>query len=187
MALDIKDAINVVEHYTGKQKRRSFVFGCRFGGCDKTIRIEKSAFKKCSGFCRTHARANKDTPFVQTFNAIRRAAFRKHLDFTITYEDFLFLTQIGVCHYCGEAKIDWKPFVGHGSVRYNLDRKDNTRGYTTDNVVVCCKDCNMMKRDWLSYEEFKIVSLFLRRWRTGTLEDKQELEYMLSAWNMQIS
>lgn len=39
------------------------------------------------------------------------------------------------CYYCGSA-----PGPVHG-----IDRVDNSRGYAEDNVVTCCKYCNMAK------------------------------------------
>lgn len=36
---------------------------------------------------------------------------------------------------------------------YKLDRIDNNKGYFKENLLVCCKCCNFMKRS-LSYEAF---------------------------------
>ena len=37
------------------------------------------------------------------------------------------------------------------------DRKDSTRGYDFDNIVLACRDCNIMKSDILTYDEMLIV------------------------------
>ena len=43
---------------------------------------------------------------------------------------------------------------GNGDYTYNgIDRVDNTRGYTLDNVVPCCFKCNRAK-DTMTKEEF---------------------------------
>lgn len=58
------------------------------------------------------------------------------------------------CYYCGE-----KPSndIGlHRGIRFiyqGIDRLDNTKGYTPDNVVPCCIVCNKMKKA-LSHDEF---------------------------------
>lgn len=47
------------------------------------------------------------------------------------------------CHYCGAH-----PEISRetGKKRLNgIDRVDNTKGYTKDNCVTCCKMCNRMK------------------------------------------
>lgn len=40
------------------------------------------------------------------------------------------------------------------SYTYNgIDRVDSSKGYEFDNIVTCCGDCNLMKRD-MSYDDF---------------------------------
>ena len=46
------------------------------------------------------------------------------------------------CYYCGTAPIYSK---GYGVYMTGVDRVDNTKGYTDENVVPCCKTCNIMK------------------------------------------
>ena len=75
---------------------------------------------------------------------------------SMTYEEFLTFTSTEACHYCGAA-VEWRN--GHG---YNLDRKDNTLGYSVDNCVVCCGSCNRTKGDRYTYEEFLIIAHGLR-------------------------
>lgn len=52
------------------------------------------------------------------------------------------------CHYCHG------PLNKTGS---GLDRVDNSRGYSMDNVLPCCKNCNRIKGDILSYEEMVVA------------------------------
>lgn len=47
------------------------------------------------------------------------------------------------CHYCGET--DWR--------KLGCDRIDNSKPHTEDNVVPCCKDCNIKKMH-KEYDEF---------------------------------
>lgn len=43
----------------------------------------------------------------------------------------------------------------NGGYVYNgLDRRNNNKGYTHDNIVPCCKPCNYAKRD-MNIEEFR--------------------------------
>lgn len=83
-------------------------------------------------------------------------AKRKKIEMTITLDDFERLTQQN-CSYCGlppsathktyESQ-QRKPYVYNG-----LDRVDNSKGYTLDNVVPCCKHCNKAKNS-LNQDEF---------------------------------
>lgn len=52
------------------------------------------------------------------------------------------------CHYCQSQLAP----SGHG-----LDRLDSDLGYTRDNVVPCCKECNMAKSDAFTPEEFEAI------------------------------
>lgn len=54
----------------------------------------------------------------------------------------------GRCNYCGcvpaQIKKGWR--VKTGTFTYNgIDRVDNTKGYTLDNCVSCCGQCNTAK------------------------------------------
>jgi 5-methylcytosine-specific restriction endonuclease McrA len=52
------------------------------------------------------------------------------------------------CHYCGAEPSQVRHGVAreHEAVRFNgLDRVDSSGGYTSDNVVPCCKACNFAK------------------------------------------
>jgi len=96
---------------------------------------------------------------------IQQAKSREHC-FDLTLDDFKEITKKN-CYYCDEIPINVcdrkKHNRSNGNFIYNgIDRKDNTKGYTKNNVVPCCKVCNSMKSK-LSEKEFishikKIVS-----------------------------
>ncbi len=78
-------------------------------------------------------------------------AKRSGIDFTITLEEFKQFWE-KPCHYCNTTGV----FIG-------LDRIDSSRGYSNDNVLPCCYNCNVAKAE-LSYKDFiamchKIASL----------------------------
>ena len=44
-----------------------------------------------------------------------------------------------------------------------LDRKDNNKGYVSDNICSCCWICNSIKGEHISFEEMKeVISLILK-------------------------
>jgi hypothetical protein len=85
-----------------------------------------------------------------TFLRINKNRFPVYL----TFEEFLEFVSIQKCHYC-YSKLNWSAHGGRKiSKAYNLDRKDNTKGYSKDNCVPCCKRCNFSKRNCYTYEEW---------------------------------
>ena len=95
------------------------------------------------------------------YTSYKRQAKKRGYEFTLTSEEFHHLTS-QICRYCGaepssvsiahynrsEASIDNEKYVYNG-----LDRKDNSKGYQLDNVVPCCKWCNIAKRE-RSYDDY---------------------------------
>jgi len=69
------------------------------------------------------------------YNSYKQGAAKRGLEFTLTLEDFNRFWQ-EPCAYCGED-----------IQTIGLDRMVNSKGYTLDNVCLCCWDCNNMKSD----------------------------------------
>jgi len=62
----------------------------------------------------------------------------------------------GHCHYCKGVL---------NSTGIGLDRKDNFIGYTSDNVVPYCRQCNMVKNDFFTYDEMMLLAPVLEEIR----------------------
>lgn len=86
------------------------------------------------------------------------------------------------CYYCGRppgnrvnvfnGRLDTERFILYSGI----DRLDNTKDYTVDNVVPCCELCNWAKRD-LNEEQFKdwIRTVYLNTNRNLTDKTPAEL------------
>jgi len=85
----------------------------------------------------------------------KRRAKRKGQEYNLTEEQFIELTQKD-CHYCGAKPNNKNIKKGcNGDYIYNgLDRVDNDKGYTMDNVVPCCRNCNRAKYK-MTLQEFQ--------------------------------
>lgn len=92
-------------------------------------------------------------PFEWILKELIRRANKKGYEVKITYEEMLSYTKIKCCHYCGDEIKWYERKRGCKSARYNLDRKDNALGYTKENCVVCCKECNYTKSNYFTYNE----------------------------------
>jgi hypothetical protein len=102
------------------------------------------------------------SPFESVYNKLLYVAERRKHTVDLSYEDYLVFTHVKECHYCG-ANLYWRKVYAYGKPGgHNLDRKDNSLGYSVDNCVVCCGWCNRTKGDRFTYEEFMLVAPILR-------------------------
>ena len=99
--------------------------------------------------------------FRQLLNQYKSNAKNRALSFELSDEQFKELTTLA-CHYCNSppTQISYSTAARTQESRkrsayvYNgVDRADNTKGYTVDNCVTCCGNCNKAKLD-MSYQEF---------------------------------
>ena len=82
-------------------------------------------------------------------------AKKRKLKWDLTEKQFKEVTQQN-CYYCRvkPKQIENRPFLNGAYVYNGIDRLDNTKGYTVDNIVSCCKQCNFAKRKY-TLQEFK--------------------------------
>jgi hypothetical protein len=89
----------------------------------------------------------------------------KKKQFSGSFEDFIKLVS-SLCHYCGcgpdSITSSCKTKHGVGAFKHlGLDRVDNDKGYTLDNVVPCCFQCNNAKWSYkLDVFEKWIISVY---------------------------
>jgi hypothetical protein len=89
------------------------------------------------------------------FSYYRWVASKRNLNWSLSSRQFSKITS-SACHYCGQPpSAHFKTKETFGDYVYNgVDRKNNAVGYTPENSVPCCKQCNFAKRN-LPYAEFK--------------------------------
>lgn len=134
-----------------------FVFDC-IDGCGREVRVSSGSLYTTT--CKCRVCASRTRPYQHIYGYLTAVARHRQLDVSLTYEDLLDFVNIDECTYCG-SKIEWEMWSSAGnsySKAYNLDRKDNTKGYSKDNCVVCCTACNFIRRDELTHEEMLVLS-----------------------------
>ena len=91
----------------------------------------------------------------KVFSVYRSHAKRKRREFSVTFEEFMEISQKS-CHYCGKFPCSiGKTESNNGDFRYNgMDRIDSLKGYFLENIVTCCEMCNRAKLA-STYAEFK--------------------------------
>ena len=85
----------------------------------------------------------------------KRRAKRRGYEYNLTENQFINLTQKD-CYYCGAkpSNINKKKNCNGDYIYNGLDRVDNDKGYTMDNVVPCCRNCNRAKYK-MTLQEFQ--------------------------------
>ena len=92
--------------------------------------------------------------FREVERKYKNSAARRGHAWTLGHDQFRALTT-QLCHYCGcEPHTTCLHPGANGAYTYNgIDRVNNTKGYTPENVVPCCKTCNRAKLA-MDYDEF---------------------------------
>lgn len=87
-----------------------------------------------------------ESSFNCLYNKYKREAIQRGYEFNLNKSIFKLLTSSN-CYYCNtnpKQSLNYK--TCNGEYIYNgIDRKDNNIGYTINNVVSCCGECNLMK------------------------------------------
>ena len=97
---------------------------------------------------------NDRTPRRRYIDSINLAD-RREIPFVLSYEQYYCLIKLP-CYYCG-GKLN--------ETRTGLDRLANTLGYTLDNSVPCCANCNRIKCHLLTPDEMLAVAKLLKEMR----------------------
>lgn len=111
-------------------------------------------------------------PYEALYRLFLREAKRSKRFEGLTYKQFLAFTKKLKCHYCG-APLKWaRHSTGKNGGSYNLDRKDNSRGYFKNNCVACCGRCNRAKSRYFTYSEWKQIGELIKKWRSNGNDQK---------------
>jgi len=89
------------------------------------------------------------------WNQLRKVARNRGININISFEEYENIRK-RKCYYCGGIL----PHFGGG-----LDRIDNKKGYEKNNILPCCTNCNLLKRDLVSSNEMKQIVNLLKKVR----------------------
>lgn len=109
----------------------------------------------------------RGVPYVSLYHKLKQSAATQGHICTLTFKQFLVFTKTTACHYC-DAPVAWaKHNISTGNRgAYNLDRKDNSKGYSKRNCVVCCTTCNLTRGNRFTYEQFVEIGKLLNKLRS---------------------
>lgn len=150
-------------------KRICYLFNCSCGntailrgrdvirGATKSCGCLHAESSSINGKKNKKEKANDMPAFLRLYSAYESRARTKGFQFSLSKEEFRKLTSSN-CHYCGvkpsnEYSRGW---AGYRSsyLSNGVDRKNNELGYTLENSLPCCSNCNYAKKDY-TYEDFQ--------------------------------
>lgn len=126
--------------------------------CNQTFLAPTTRFIGCKSCysCRGEVLKSykEDTTWDYLYHVIKGRKVSKEKGFGLTKDYFKKISQMN-CYYCGlEPKLTNGYKSWHPKININgLDRIDPSMGYFDNNVVACCRDCNVAKLD-KTEEEF---------------------------------
>jgi hypothetical protein len=99
-----------------------------------------------------------EASFRKLMRDYKNNARRKDMVFELSPEEFRMLTS-GSCYYCGrQPESIYNHFTYNGPYVYNgVDRIMNGKGYTVENCVSCCWQCNRIKGKLSQYEFHELI------------------------------
>ena len=125
------------------------------GKCYEEKSLNCFRIKKNSNFTVSSCKEcekNRHKDFARTLHGrwmfAKKRAAQRDIEWNLDKEIYAALIK-EKCHYCS-GKLQ-KTGVG-------LDRKANEFGYICENVVPCCKICNIVKNDHFTYNEMMLLS-----------------------------
>lgn len=146
-----------------KQKKTHWTCKCECGTVKDVYMDSLKSGKSKSCGC-NWGKPDGEAAKRQTFNLYRGGAKIRGFSFNLNEKEFIHLTS-QKCFYCNSEPSNRSGGKkSNGYYHYNgLDRIDNTKGYELDNVVTCCKNCNLAKRQLTQIEFFEMIKMIYER------------------------
>lgn len=125
------------------------------------LRKTKGGTKSCGCLVRS---PEGEAAFRKMYYRMYKQAMQRGYKWNLTENQVREITS-SPCHYCGKSPQQVSgeyTNAFNGVYLYNgIDRVDNTKGYTGNNVVPCCKTCNHAKSS-LPIDDFRewILSVY---------------------------
>ena len=94
-----------------------------------------------------------DAWFLRRYYRLKSNAAVRGIEFDLSLHEFKKLRERGgSCIYCKR-----------NNVMFSIDRKNNDLGYISENCVLSCLRCNLLRSNHFSYEEMVLLSKTIRK------------------------
>jgi hypothetical protein len=143
---------------------RTYILAKCGGTCESsTIEILPQNWRRGKRLCVScvaNSGIHKKEPYEHLYVRLQNTCERREKELGITlsqFQEFCESAQNARCHYCHEPLIYLRHSKTDNKGRYmrvNMDRVDNEKGYVLDNIVPCCKVCNLSRNCYHSSSEW---------------------------------
>lgn len=178
-----QEIIQFVEY--NKRNRKVYKIRCNYCNHEyfstienfRDVRRSGQSCLKCSNMQnREYSKLNmSDSQTSIIYSNYKSKSKKKNWKFDLTKEEFKEIISKN-CHYCNLApnnfridRIKGKREIDCAFLSNGIDRIDSNKGYTKDNVLPCCEDCNKAKRN-LDYNTF--INLIKSIYKNLNLDEK---------------
>ena len=153
--------LTIIKRMSDKYKHTTWLCKCKCGK-EKIIRRDSliNGTKSCGCLIVETIKKRMSLPFGiasmrELIRICKASAKKRGYKYELTEKQFIEITKRD-CYYCGAkpSKTENKRHVNGIYIGNGIDRINNNKGYTIDNVVPCCKICNQAKHT-LTLQEFK--------------------------------
>jgi hypothetical protein len=182
--------LTVLSRAEKPENKRTGIFWNCICDCGNSVivsgrNLRKRHTKTCGCSYKDLGMRKRKSRGASAFNSLllsyKVGAKSRGLEFELSEDDFRRLTQ-QVCFYCGKEpdQIKGATMVTGGYVYNGIDRVDSLKGYTLDNCVSCCGQCNVAKLNhsldnfiaWI----FRVHTNLLEKGITPTLQAETLLD-----------
>lgn len=105
---------------------------------------------------------HKKHPEKVKFYALKKSSKERGMPFLITREEFSkwYLSREQKCEYCDliDLSVGGVPSRGLAMIHFTIDRKNSDLPYEIGNMCLSCWNCNRLKSDLFTYEEWKEIA-----------------------------
>ena len=157
--------LTVIERAESRSKGARWLCKCSCGNKTTVLgtNLRRGFVQSCGCLCKDTIREigkattlfNGEGAFNNLIRTLKQGAKRRNYSWDLTRDQVRELTS-QPCYYCDEPPSQQGARKSHAGGIYlfnGLDRVNNTKGYTIDNVVPCCIVCNRAKRT-MTQDEF---------------------------------
>jgi hypothetical protein len=149
--------LTVIELISRNSKRREYIWKCQCDcGNTKTTRgdnLKDGTTRSCGCLKKEISRnrwlkSPREGSINNIINSYKHHAKKRGMTLELTREQIINIMGKN-CYYCGKEPSNIsKSQYNNGDFIYNgMDRIDNSKGYTIENTVPCCYQCNHSKTD----------------------------------------